>query len=324
MSVDLQLSAGARRQAGQEGYPWIRLPKQGIQRLRSLFGENDSRGLETMAFLFGVQAPSGAATVLHAYNITDVVIVEHTSSCTACQMTRDGSDQLARYMQTHVHKVLLGWAHSHHQVQLVPQGRLPSQQDIDTQYTLQRQFPPAANLMLIMNEVGFTCWTLPHTVMQLMHNTNGECSRVDDHPNNLVANACFVTFQRDAQVEVDAHPLGHSIAPGPGRPQRVCGRCATPWAALARFCGACGIAESESQSIRRACSVCHVTLSPEAKFCGECGAPVSTRITCTLCSSPLSAAARFCGSCGTAVAPPHAPTTSTREGAVAIPSDTQC
>eukprot|EP00974_Lingulodinium_polyedra_P006274 595383-Lingulodinium_polyedra.AAC.1 len=45
-----------------------------------------------------------------------------------------------------------GWAHSHHQLALIPQGRAPSQTDVNTHFVLQSNYDGTANLMLILNE----------------------------------------------------------------------------------------------------------------------------------------------------------------------------
>ena len=112
----LQMHAGSGRSAGQEGYPWLVCPRQMVPHLRDIFNKNDSNGLETMAFLFGARIPTSRVATVPTYQVTDILVVEHAVTRTSCDMTDQGSDAFASFMRRHPHVVLVGWAHSHHQI----------------------------------------------------------------------------------------------------------------------------------------------------------------------------------------------------------------
>ena len=187
-------------------------------------------------------------------------------------------------------------------MKLVPQGRLPSMQDVDTQYTLQRTFGPTCNLMLIMNETGVTNWTLPHATMMLMWEARGESSRLAVHPNDLVANATFVNFLREGAWDLEVHTLGQCLAVEAGQQQPVPQRY--------QVCAPCvpghqsedgGSSKAlDKDPIERGASGCHACgnrLGLEAKFCNGCGQAVGKQ--CASCSALLGTAAKFCSQCGT-------------------------
>ena len=166
----LQASFGAQRCSGQEGYPEMVLHKSVIVALRQLFQDNDGAGVETMALLYGAQLAGSTQLV-----VTDILQVEHIADVTSCQVTAQGYEQWVEANSQLEPKTLLGWSHSHHKLSLVPQGRVPSQTDVDTQYNLQKNYAQA-KLMLILNEEGWTAWTLPHGTMELLRQHNGTCT----------------------------------------------------------------------------------------------------------------------------------------------------
>ena len=147
------------------------------------------------------------------YTVSDIVMVEHISKETSCEMTPAGSEQWEDYHRQNQHLVLVGWAHSHHQVALVPDGTVPSRQDVDTQYTLQSQH--GANLMLILNESGQSFWTIPHDRVQFLRSYKGESSTAPvKHSLELVAKATFLHYVREAAEDPCMHLLGKSVRPG--------------------------------------------------------------------------------------------------------------
>ena len=243
-------------------------------------------GLRQWLFWSAQKKTIDEKTTLPIYVVTDVVMVEHTVGRTTCDVTDRGSDDLANFLTSHRDLVLLGWAHSHHQLQSIPQGRSPSQKDIDTQFTLQRQYVPGANLMLIINEVGVTCWTLPHNSVQLVMHAKGESPRVAFGPEDLVEPACFVRFDKTSKDPVRCHQLGSVILPIDAGAQ------------------AAGVVKQThvKQSHNSVCK-CGATLGLNAKFCGQCGLPCRPSPLCPGCSEALQPAAKFCGHCGMRLSP---------------------
>lgn len=305
MPGHLQLNAGVRRASGQEGYATVRVHVCVTRRLRRYFAVNDTHGVETMALLFGGAAPGGSASTRATYIVTDIVIMEHTVTKTSCAFTDQGSRQLSKYLKSAPSKVLVGWAHSHHQVKLIPQGRVPSQPDVNTQYTLQRQFAPTANLMLIMNEVGVSCWTLPASSMQLIGQQKGDSSKVAQDPGDLVDSATFVDFISEGVGTVEVHELGASLRDGDAASSRAgtfsvcCTRCSHPLALVDRFCGVCGLASSIADDGAECCPHCSKPVDRGDLFCSGCGARCQAAEQCSACSKPLVAGDKFCGGCGT-------------------------
>ena len=162
--------------------------------------------------------------------------------------------------------------------------------------------------MLILNEEGVTCWTLPHTVMQLMHASRGESSRLNDEPEQLVAQASFVNFFRDPDADVTVHQLGHAIVPGAdtaagghnAKARQRCCEILLP--AHARFCSKCGLPADKARQNQQKCRSCGKALPPNARFCGQCGTSVAPEATCSNCKATLPSGVKFCGQCGTAAA----------------------
>ena len=148
------------------------------------------------------------------------MIVEHSVTQTSCTITDPGTDQWSEFQSQIRSKQLVGWAHSRHQVQLIPQGRQPSQQDVTAHFTIQRQFAPSANLMLILNEAGYTGWTIPHVAMQLIQQEKGDASKVAARLHELVENATFLDVVAELPDSVMVHKHGVSILPGESPPKR--------------------------------------------------------------------------------------------------------
>ena len=66
-------ATGKHRNAGQAGYPTVRLEKNVIKSLQDLFAANDAIGVETMALLYGGEQDASG-------EVTDIVQIEHQAS----------------------------------------------------------------------------------------------------------------------------------------------------------------------------------------------------------------------------------------------------
>ena len=133
---------------------------------------------------------------------------------TACVPTENGNVQWAAFNEES-DKTCLGWAHSHHQQSLIPQGRVPSGYDVNTQFTLQQNFP-VAKMMLILNENGYSMWTLPHEAMEVLRQLNGDCAgpTATMRPEEFAQPATFVELLRNVDFKPVVRRLGASLAPG--------------------------------------------------------------------------------------------------------------
>ena len=186
--------------------------------LRSAFRATDAAGVEAMALLYGAREGGKVA-----FTMSDILVVEHVSATFSCEPTPAGLQQWLAFQEQHPHLSCLGWAHSHHQVALVEQGRTPSAADINTQWQLQRTYAGTANLMLILNENGWTPWTLPHSVITLMASHGGSCSTstFPHEPLELPQQVSFLSFVRESSAEVRLHQLGAPVASASRSPSEL-------------------------------------------------------------------------------------------------------
>jgi hypothetical protein len=173
----LQAQLGRNRVAGQEGYESVVLSKSVISSLRGLFDANDRVGVETVALLYGLTQSSTGAWL-----VTDLVQPEQTCDVLSCDLTKSGCAQWSEFHGRVAPKQVVGWAHSHRQLRLVPEGRAPSEKDIETQYSLQRNYPQC-RLMVILNEEGWSAYPLPSASMHML-------TAVDGHVATIAAQRC--------------------------------------------------------------------------------------------------------------------------------------
>jgi predicted nucleic acid-binding Zn ribbon protein len=188
--------------------------------------------------------------------------MEQVGKVTSVTSTASGEMHWFAFAESHPELTLLGWAHSHHQIQLIPQRRLPSQVDVDMQFQLQNQ--NGANLMLILNEDGWTAWTLPHPTVQLMRQNGNTCCHPDmPTAQDLVQNATFLTFEKKDERQINKHVLGNSVLPSSS-----CVYCKMEIKDKSKFCSDCGSAQSKEPA---KCPNCKAASKPDAKFCSDCG-----------------------------------------------------
>ncbi len=309
MPPALQSSLGAARCAGQVGYPTVLFPKVAIKDLRVLFQANDTLGIETFAYLYGKKTHTGAEEV-PTYILTDLVHVEQVGEATRVEPTADGNVQHVVFSEANPDKQLLGWAHSHHQVALIPQGREPSQPDVSTQACMQRCGEGVANIMLIMNETGVDFWTVPHDSMQLLAQVQCDATRVSRLPGDLVERASFVNMVDNPAETVRVHKVGRSVFPSsnhssgavktlkreratqnikresdaamvsPDQSKRCCCGCGKSLKDTANFCPQCGkaVPANQPKEAPRFCGKCGNAYKPTANFCGQCGHRVTDQV----------------------------------------------
>ena len=242
-----------------------------------------------MALLFGKQLLHKASSAI--YTITDMLILEQSAGPFHVEVTANGSEQLRAFISTNEGVlVCLGWAHSHHQVAIVTQGRKPSQADIQQQHWLKTSFP-TANIMLILNEEGWDAFTLPHPSTELLRQHNGQCSGFSDKidPATLAQRATFLKWLGKSDERVIVHSLGKTVVPIASSP----GVCSHADNVVSNIVASAGPSSSSSSINLSKCQTCDGAVPSDAEWCPHCGGA-----RCKACRATMPRKARFCPSCG--------------------------
>lgn len=145
--------------------------------------------------------------------------------------------------------------------------------DVSTHFMLQ-QHAEMAKLMLILNEGGWTAYTLPQSSMERIRQAEGNVSALcaEIAPEDLCQQCTFLSFDGSA-VAPQVHVLGDVIMPGQKRSKEVvssrqlqCPQCAQPRAG--RFCNVCGM-QLRPSAVSLHCPKCQQPRP--GKFCNVCG-----------------------------------------------------
>lgn len=172
----------------------LTVPYNFDQKLMKLFQAGDEKGVETMTMLFGtIDGLSG--------RITDVVAPPQLQCQTACELTENWALELTEWQDGQSEKQMLGWAHSHRTMTLVP-----SVIDLQNQWEHQHEHPWFVMAIRNLSD-GCRVWRLNETAMQSLTATRGKAPDGTDTTSLLEVTALTAEGYR-IETWTGSMPLG--------------------------------------------------------------------------------------------------------------------